>query len=146
MNVKVRDYMRLIETSAAVYYLYFVGEEDRKYYGSTKNLRNRFGDHVCALRCRWHPNLFLREACDKYGLENLRVAIVKREKDSRLERALIKNDPQCLNVRGNKDTESHSNLSFRLLKRKHELEQQIARLNNELVDVLHQLKQLDVSV
>ena len=103
--------------SGAVYYLYFIGEESRKYYGTTNDFKSRLSTHVAALRLGWHPNWLLREACRKHGLENLRVRVLKYEKDLQLERTLIKNDLYCLNIRGH-ESESTIHKIQRISRRK----------------------------
>lgn len=60
---------------------------DKKYIGSSINIRHRFITHKCYLRKNIHSNKHLQSAWNKYGEENFKFELIEEcEEDKLIER------------------------------------------------------------
>jgi hypothetical protein len=57
--------------------VYKLSIKEHIYIGSSKNLYSRLAEHRTDLYYRRHSNGFLQKACNKYGIENIRIDIVE---------------------------------------------------------------------
>lgn len=59
-----------------IYKIGFVGCQEF-YIGQSKSFKSRFKEHKNKLRSRSHHNERMQQACNKYGLENIRIEIIE---------------------------------------------------------------------
>jgi len=89
-----------------VYFLFFINNPSRKYYGSTVNLYRRVCCHMNYLIRAMHHNCDLQDEFNKNALSSLRCKIVKiinntSTMELKLEEdKMIQNDPYCYNKTG----------------------------------------------
>lgn len=86
--------------SASVYCIYFDDNKKYKYYGSTRNTKNRFLRHVSDLKTNNHFCFGLQNDFNSYGIKKMIFKVIKYVSEKQLlivERELIEKDFHCYN-------------------------------------------------
>ncbi len=100
MNTSVAGFYQDAPVLPAVYAIYFSNHPEKKYYGSTKNLRNRLAGHAGSLFNNKHPSFLLQKDFNLYGFFYLRysvIAFVEKEQLLKTEKECIINDKVSYN-------------------------------------------------
>jgi len=84
---------------SGVYAIWFEEEPERKYYGSSKDVKKRINTHFKCLEKRKHYNKKLQEYYDKYTINSLKyeVFLIDLTTARFTESEMILSDSKCLN-------------------------------------------------